>query len=151
MKHENIRCFVPLPHQNLAQLNRSSKAAASGLWNVIVFRTNPDDSGTLRKHFSANDELPPPTYLSNLPQFRAMVRYSKKEHRLQALIKTRESKHEPNLDVARQIWEQSIALGKPLSEIQAYQNGIINLEDARDETPKRKPNPLREPRQTKDS
>lgn len=140
------KMFCTFAHQNLEQLKRTSKAAASGCGNVIVFRTNPDDSGTLRKHFSANDKLLPSTYLSNLPPFRAMVRYSQKEQRPQSLIKTIDSKREPNLNVAKQIWKQSLVLGRPLSEIQAYQNGIINFEDARIKPTKRKSIPLREPR-----
>ena len=141
-----FRLFCTLAHQNLAQLNKVSLAAASNCENVIVFRVNPKDSGTLRKHFGATGKEPATTHLANLPTFHAMVRYRHGLKRKQALIKTLPEKGVDNPDVARTIWQQSKAYGRPKEAILQYIDDILEAIDEDAQTAGKPP--LREKRQT---
>ena len=146
MNCENLSSFVTLAHQNLAQLNKSSLAAASSCENIIVFRVNPKDSSTLRKHFGATGKEPGTTYLANLQTFHAMVRYRHRNKRKQALIKTFPEKGTENRDVANSIWKRSKEYGRSKQEIQNYIDGILGQANEKSDIA-RKP-PLREKRKT---
>ena len=132
-----FKLFCTLAHQNLAQLNKISSAAASSCENIVVFRVNPKDSSTLRKHFGARGKEPNTTYLANLQTYHAMVRYRQGRKRKQAHIRTLPEKGSENRMVANAIWKQSKRYGRLRSNVLQYIDDILNTSDEDSESVRR--------------
>jgi hypothetical protein len=131
------RIFCTLAHQNLAQLDRPAEAAAANCGNIIVFRVNPIDSGTLSRHFLAGGRPLPANYLANLPRYHAMVRYADRKHRRQAQIRTHRERGEESAATTALILAQSEEYGRTREEIEHYRDVILGVKDGTKEPEKR--------------
>jgi hypothetical protein len=125
------RLFCTLAHQNLEQLDMKARAAAANCGNVITFRVNPEDSGTLGRHFLSKGRVLPADMLSNLPRYQAMVRYADRNDRRQSLVQTFRERGQENPDIAAAIHSESETYGVPSMDIRDYVNAILEKENGK--------------------
>lgn len=142
--------FCTIAHQSLAQLGQSAKAAAANCGNVIAFQVNPSDSAALARHYLSGGRPLPGHYLSNLPKFRALVRFEGKNLRHQTEVDTYPESRGPDENVEQNILSRSSGYGVPHDQVmRVIRNAILN---AGSDTSKRstKPNTTRLRRRSDD-
>lgn len=122
------RVFCTMSSQSLQKARGEAAAAALRCRNLIVFRTDPEDAPKLRKYFisRSDDGHLDPRVLSKLPKHQAMVSFERDKEAVQARIETLKNTKEENREVARAIWESSLAKGRPVQEIEQYKEVVLN-------------------------
>ncbi|MCB8944358.1 MAG: DUF87 domain-containing protein [Ardenticatenaceae bacterium] len=123
-----FKLYCTIAHQNLTQIkNKKLEATVQSCNNIILFKVSPDDAQQLRKHFYTPQGYIQPHLLANLPDFHALVRYKQDRQRPQDWIKTYAEARPVNRQVAKTIWQQSVAYGRPRAEIDKIKDSILRV------------------------
>lgn len=151
------KVFCTIASQSLQKLAADAAKAALRCRNLVVFRSDPEDTIKLRKHFVSlnGDGYIDPRVLSKLPKHQAVVSYERDKKEVQTRIETFEDPRKRDPSVARSIWERSLAMARPVREVEQYKEAVLNpivviptQQTLTGEVPPLRETPIRQKKQT---